>query len=103
MPETRDDVRRLNRTRMAKRTSLLAGLDRAKVDLHPRNVASKWVERQIGALKAKTGRASGLARQNAPMLGAAACALLLFSARKPIFEFIRRFREKRASNKDDVA
>lgn len=103
MAESRENVRQLNRLRMDRRAALQGDFARAKVDLHPRNMMARWTERQIGTLKTKGGQARGMVRKNAPVLGAAAGALLLFVTRKPIFDFIRRHRENRAQNKDGAA
>lgn len=101
--DVREQVRALDQARKARRAVLQSDLSQAREDLHPRTIAVRWAERQYGSLATKAAHIARAARKSAPIAGVAAGALLLFSARKPISDFIRRIREERNTSKDDMA
>ncbi len=83
-----DDIRQnlieQNHVRKAQRQSLQNNLSQAKRDLHPRNIANRWVMQK----KVRLADAAKSTKQNlekkAPLIGIAGIVVLLFTARKPI-------------------
>jgi hypothetical protein len=74
--------------RKALRESLLSDAEKARHDLHPKNLFARWTTRQ----KKRFGAAGNAARQkvakNAPLIGIGAAAILLFAVRKPISKWL---------------
>jgi hypothetical protein len=96
----RDKIIALGERRSALRSSLIGDAQQAKHDLHPKTLARRWVNRkreQVVTI-AETGK-QGL-KKNAPVIGIASAAILLFAARKPIFDVIDRVRDKARKAKD---
>lgn len=101
MPDnTRDKVIALDRERRNLRTHLVGDAEAAKHDLHPRTLIERWKGRKRQQLTnaAKTGKQT--LANNAPLIGLAGAAILLFSARKPISRLYHQVRDKRRQAKD---
>ena len=91
----RESILQHDKVRKALRRTLLSDVEQAKHDLHPRTLSTRWVDKQ----KVRLATASASARQkvakNAPLIGFAAAAGLLFAARKPISNWIDRLRNRK--------
>lgn len=101
MPPEREEILQRDRARKAMRQSLMADIEQAKVDLHPRTIGARWTAKQ----KARVVKAGGTAKQNitknAPLVGIAGLAVLLFTARRPISNWIQRLRTGAPIEKGD--
>jgi hypothetical protein len=98
--DDRDRIVELGKRKTDLRTSLASDLDQARHDLHPKTIARRWTNRKRAQIAdiAESGK-KGL-KKNAPLIGLASSAILLFAARKPISAAIRRLREKAHKAKD---
>jgi hypothetical protein len=98
--DNRDKVIALDRERRNLRTHLIGDAEQAKHDLHPRTLIERWKGRKRQQLTsaAKTGKQS--LTRNAPLIGLAGAAILIFAARKPIFVFYHQLRNKKRQVKD---
>jgi hypothetical protein len=97
--EARDTVRQLDRQRQCARARLTGDAEQAKHDLHPRTLARRWTDqkKEQFANLADSGKQSF--RKNAPLIGLAGTAILLFSLRKPISKFVSDLRDKAKDRK----
>lgn len=98
--DTRDKVFALDQERRNLRTHLVSDAEQARHDLHPHTLIERWKGRKRQQLSsaAETGKLT-LAK-NAPLIGLAGAALLLFTARKPIFLLYQQLRDKARQVKD---
>jgi hypothetical protein len=98
--EVRDNIIDLDRQRLGLRTALAGDMAQARHDLHPKTIARRWADRKREQLAgfAEDGK-HGL-KKNAPVIGLASAAILLFAARKPIAKAIHGAREKARQAKD---
>ncbi len=96
----RDKVLALKEQRKILRAGLRDDLSQARLDLHPKTIARRWTNKKKAQLTevAKDGKQS--LKKNAPMIGLASAAILLFAARKPITGVIKNLRERAHSLKD---
>ena len=90
----RDTMHRLNANRKLARSRLVADVADAKRDLHPRALLHRWTGKQKARIAATASDGARLARKNAPLLGLAGAAILLYAARKPILDMYRNLRDR---------
>jgi hypothetical protein len=95
MSEPRERVKALNRTRKAQRGALLADVEQAKHDLHPRTIATRWRDKQLDRAAHAAEKTKQAAQKNAPAIGLAGIGILLFAFRKPISRAIKKLRAPR--------
>lgn len=97
----REAILKRDQVRKRLRGSLIADVEQAKRDLHPRTISTRWAAKQ----KARLADAGASARQNiaknAPLIGIVAGAGLLFAARKPISNWIQRLRHRGTNEEGD--
>ena len=98
--DTRDQVIALDHHRRYLRTHLVGDAEQAKHDLHPRTLIKRWKGRRQQQLTAAVATGKRTVANNAPLIGLAGAAILLFAARKPIFQYYHQFRNKRRQAKD---
>jgi hypothetical protein len=98
--DTRDTVIKLDRQRRKLRAHLTGDVEQAKRDLHPRTLARSWTDRKRAQLANLADDGKHSFRKNAPLIGLAGTAILLFAARRPIFNAINALREKAQQAKD---
>lgn len=100
MSDERETVIELDRQRKGLRRELVSDVTQAKHDLNPRTMARRWTDRkraQVGELADKGKHAL---KKNAPLIGLASAAILLFALRKPISKTIQKLRDKARDAKD---
>lgn len=97
----REAVYAFDQARKAMRSALLADVEKARHDLHPRVIASRWGGRQLGRVVSGKAKAGKAIKNNAPMIGAGMAAVLLFAARKPIWNWFQRLGNRRHPSKDE--
>ena len=101
---TDDDLRQMlldkAQLRKQKRQSVRNDLAQAKHDLHPKTLATNWLDAKKATARsvAQTGKQN--LEKNAPVLGAAGLAVLLFAARKPIFKLWTNIRNRASATKE---
>ena len=93
MPD-RGDIERLDHARRAARLKLKADGDDAKKVLKPSAVFGRWKERQIQKIGEASEQGKHIAKKSAPFIGVAAIAALLYAGRKPIFNAVKKLRNK---------
>ncbi len=101
MNETfRDKVLALKQQRKVLRAGFQDDLLKARHDLHPKTMARRWTIKKKNQFAdfADDGK-QGL-KKNAPLIGLAGAAILLFAARKPISDAIHNLRDKAQRPKD---
>jgi hypothetical protein len=98
--DARDAIVALNHLRRERRADLTGDFKQAKVDLQPRTLFARWT----GQKKLQITNATDVGKQrlakNAPLIGLAGAAILLFSARKPISNLFHKLRRKAQQAKD---
>ena len=101
MPDnSRDKVIALDQERRNLRTHLVGDAEQAKHDLHPRTLIERWKGRKRQQLTSAAETGKQILANNAPLIGLAGAAILLFTARKPIFRLYQQLREKARQVKD---
>lgn len=90
----REAILQHDRTRKALRRALRSDAEQAKHDLHPRTVGARWKAKQKARLAGGAAAARQNIAKNAPLVGIAGLAILLFAARKPISQWMQRFRQR---------
>ena len=101
MPDnSRDKVIALDQERRNLRTHLVGDAEQAKHDLHPRTLIERWKGRKRQQLTSAAETGKQTLANNAPLIGLAGAAILLFTARKPIFRLYQQLREKARQVKD---
>lgn len=90
----REAILERDRARKLLRQTLLSDVEQAKHDLHPRTISTRWADKQKARLTAASSSAKQNVAKNAPLIGFVAAAGLLFAARKPISNWIERFRNR---------
>ena len=98
--DTRDKVFALDRERRNLRTHLVGDAEQAKHDLHPRTLLKRWKGRKRQQLTSAAETGKQTLAHNAPLIGLAGVAILLFTARKPIFRLYQQLRNKARQVKD---
>ena len=101
--DMRETIRELDRQRQQQRSKLADDAALAKHDLHPRTLTKRWTARkrdQLG-LMADNGKQS--LKKNAPLIGLASAAILLFTARRPISKLFQQLRDKARQAKDKIS
>jgi hypothetical protein len=92
--ETRQNIRDLNQQRRTARAQLSGDVEQAKYDLHPRSLARRWTDDKRAKLNDLVDDGKHSLKKNAPLIGLAGTAILLFAVRKPIFKTIEQYRQK---------
>ncbi len=100
MNDERDKVIALDRDRRNLRTNLVDDAEQAKQDLHPRTLIDRWTGRKRQQLSAAAATGKQSFTKNAPLIGLAGVAILLYAVRKPIFKIYHRLRDKAQQAKD---
>jgi hypothetical protein len=100
MTDTRETVIALNRRRKSLRAELTGDFDQAKRDLHPRTLIQRFTHRKRRQLAKLADEGKDALKKNAPLIGFASAAILLFAARKPIFKAIDNLRNLALDAKD---
>lgn len=98
--DVRDAITALNRKRKNLRANLLDDAQQAKHDLHPRNLVQRWTNQKKQQLAEAADSGKKNLAKNAPLVGLAGSAILLFVARKPIFKLYHTLRDKARQVKD---
>ena len=98
--DTRDKVIALDQERRNLRTHLVADAEQARHDLHPRTMIERWKGRKRQQLTSAAETGKQTLANNAPLIGLAGAAILLFTARKPIFRLYQQLRNKTRQVKD---
>jgi hypothetical protein len=87
---TRDDVNAIAKVRDNKRQKFSHDLAQARITLHPKNIAERWVDRKKLQIKNLQTSAAEKAKDNKVILGAAIIGIAAFLARKPIQHLISK-------------
>ncbi len=90
-----------DRRRKLLRNSVRSDFDAARVDLHPRTIIDSWTTRQKRKVAASADALKAVARKNAPAIATGIAVILLFAARKPIWNFVSSLRDKLGDNEED--
>jgi hypothetical protein len=98
--DTRDTVIKLDRQRRDLRAHLTGDVEQAKLDLHPRTLARRWTDRKRAQMADIADSGKHAFKKNAPLIGLAGTAILLFAARRPISNAINALRKKAQQAKD---
>ena len=98
--DTRDKVIALDQERRNLRTQLVGDAEQAKQDLHPRTLIERWKGRKRHQLTSAAETGKQTLANNAPLIGLAGTAILLFAARKPISRLYQQLRDKKRQVKD---
>ncbi len=102
MPDPdRDAILQRDKVRKALRQSLVEDVERAKHDLHPRTLSTRWTAKQKDRLSRATKSTKQNIAKNAPLIGITGLAILLFAARKPISEWMQSLRPRKLDEKGD--
>jgi hypothetical protein len=97
--ESREVIYRLNNNRKAAREKLGGDAEQAKHDLHPRTLMQRWKHKKQVQLAQFTDSGKQSLAKNAPLIGLAGAAILLFAARRPISHAIEQLRHKAKDRK----
>ena len=97
----RETVLQRDQARKQLRKTLLSEVEQAKHNLHPRTISARWTAKQKARLADASASARQNAAKNAPLIGFVAAAGLLFAARKPISDWIERFRNRKPREEGD--
>lgn len=92
MPIDRKDVMALHKSRHRARRQLRQGVEQARHDLTPKNMLRRWSDRQKVKIEAVSQAGSRALQKNAPFIGLAGAAILLFAVRKPISDLYQKLR-----------
>jgi hypothetical protein len=98
--DARDAIIALNRERRDRRASLTGDLRQAKIDLHPRTLFARWTGQKKLQITSAADIGKRKLAKNAPVIGLASAAILLFSSRKPILNLFHKLRTKAQQAKD---
>ncbi len=82
--DDRETVRALDRKRLDARARLIDDTEQAKHDLHPRTIVSRWTGRKKQQIANLSDSGKKGLKKNAPLIGLAGAAILLFATRRPI-------------------
>lgn len=97
--DARKTVRQLDRQRQSARDRLTGDAEQAKHDLHPRTLARRWTGRKKEQFADLADSGKHSLKKNAPLIGLAGAAILLFSLRKPISKLVSDLRDKAKDRK----
>lgn len=97
----REIIKELDKQRHTKRSALSGDVAQAKHNLHPRTLAQRWKDKKRLQLLALSDSGKQNLAKNAPLIGLAGAAILLFSVRKPISNIIQNLRNTARQPKDD--
>jgi hypothetical protein len=98
--EDRRKVIELDRHRRKLRGHLAGDMEQARHDLHPRTILRRWMGRKRAQLADIADSGKHAFKKNAPLIGLAGTAILLFAARRPISNTINALRNKVQQAKD---
>jgi hypothetical protein len=98
--DLRETIRELDKRRLQKRSKLAGDTRQAKHDLHPRTLFGRWKSRKTDQLGLIADSGKQELKKNAPLIGLAGAAILLFSVRKPISRLYQHLRNKAQQAKD---
>jgi hypothetical protein len=98
--DARKTVMELDRQRRSLRANLTSDVEQARHDLHPRTLASRWKDRKRDQLGEIANGGKRVFKKNAPLIGLAGTAILLFAARRPISSAITKLRDRVQQEKD---
>jgi hypothetical protein len=98
--DARDKVVELDRQRHSIRETLSGDIEQAKYDLNPKTMARRWTNRKRAQIANLADNGKQSLKKNAPLIGLASAAILLFAARKPISNAINHLRERAQRSKD---
>ncbi|MEP7350822.1 MAG: hypothetical protein ABI668_12855 [Sphingorhabdus sp.] len=90
-----------HKQRMQARDSLTTDVKEAKVELNPRTQIDRWVVHRKEQAREVAGQVSLIARKSAPFIGAVGVAALLFFARQPISNWIKRLKSAKSQPTTD--
>jgi hypothetical protein len=96
----REIIKTLDRNRRDIRSALTSGVAQAKQDLHPRTFVQRWKGLKLKQLAALSESGKQTLASNAPLIGLAGTAILLFAARRPISKLYHQMRTKVQKSKD---
>jgi hypothetical protein len=97
--DARKTVRQLDSQRQSARARLTGDAEQAKRDLHPRTLARRWTDDKRAKLADLADSGKHSLKKNAPLIGLAGAAILLFSLRKPISDAIHHLRDNAKDRK----
>ena len=98
--DARNKVIALDQKRRSLRKHLVGDAEQAKHALHPRTLIKRWKGRKRQQLTSVAETGKQALANNAPLIGFAGAAILLFAARKPIFQLYHQLRTKKRQVKD---
>ncbi len=98
--QDRETVIALDRKRRKLREELSGDAAQAKHDLHPSTVFNRWKADKKAQLANLAESGAQVAKKNAPFIGLAGAATLLFALRKPISKAFDKLRDKARDIKD---
>jgi hypothetical protein len=98
--DARDEVMERDRRRLGLRGVLFDDVVKAKHDLHPKTMASRWTNRKRAQIADLANSGKQSLKKSAPLIGLASAAILLFAARKPISNAINHLRDRAQRSKD---
>jgi hypothetical protein len=97
----RERIVALDRQRKDARVQLLGDTEQARHDLHPKTLWSRWTARQKAKATRAADKGSEILQKNAPLIGLAGAAILLLTARKPISDLYRKWRDHAPDAEDE--
>jgi hypothetical protein len=100
MNNDRQSIIEKDRSRRQARAVLQGDVADAKHDLHPRTMLDRWKGKKRAQLADATDSTKQIFAKNAPLIGLAGAAILLFSLRKPISNAFTTLRDKVRQAKD---
>ena len=101
--DMRETIRELDRQRQQQRSKLADDAALAKHDLHPRTLIGRWTARKRDQIGLMTDNGKHSLKKNAPLIGLAGAAILLFTARRPISKLFQHLRHKAQQAKDKTS
>ena len=103
LDDARSKVIALDQERRNLRTHLVSDAETAKHNLHPRALIVRWKGRKRQQLTSAAETGQQVLANNAPLIGFMGAAILLFTARKPIFRLYQQLRAKARQVKDPTS
>lgn len=100
--DQRETVAQLDKRRKQLRLHLTGDVEQAKYDLHPRTLSRRWIDLKRIQIRSAADNGRQKLAKNAPLIGLASVAILLFAARKPISDAINQLRTKARQSEDEM-
>jgi hypothetical protein len=94
MTDDRNKVITLDQRRRGLRRTVKSEVVQARHDLAPATIVGRWKSRKRTELAKVMDKSRATLSKNAPAIGLAGVALLLFAGRKPILRVIKSFKER---------